>query len=302
MGTLQETFTPFVSHRVITTPQININWRVVRRYGDGIVAGIVLAIIVFSVVFAGQVTPYHPTADMDLRNRMVPPVWNAEGTSAHLLGTDSMGRDLLARTLHGGQISLKVAFIASTISSVVGIAYGLVSGYSSGTVDRVMSRITDVWISFPFLVLALAVIAVTGTSSTILIALLALAGWVYPARVTRAKALSIRELEYVQAASAMGASDKHIILRHILPNVISVNIVLWTFSMGTLVIIEGSLSFLGLGVSPPTPSWGNMLNDGRAYLQDAWWLSVFPGLALMLTVLCVNTVGDSLQKFMNRWS
>jgi peptide/nickel transport system permease protein len=272
------------------------SYRWVLRYGGGVVAGLLLALILLGVLFAGQVTPHNPTGGMDLLNRFKPPFWEAGGSLDHLLGTDNLGRDVLTRTLYGGRVSLQVALIAGTLSTVCGILFGLIGGYFGGPLDRAMVLITNIWVSFPFLVLALAVIAAVGASTTVLIVLLSLAGWVYPARVTRAQTLKIRQLDFVDAAVATGATAPHIIRCHILPNVISINIVLWTFSVGTLIMIEGSLSFLGLGVSPPTPSWGNMLSDGRTYLQDAWWLSVFPGLALMLTVLCVNSVGDSLQK------
>jgi peptide/nickel transport system permease protein len=159
--------------------------------------------------------------------------------------------------------------------------------------------ITNIWLSFPFLVLALAVIAAVGVSTEVLILLLSLAGWVYPARVTRAKTLTLRNREFVEASIALGSSSMHIMRVHIFPNVLAVNIVLWTFSVATLILIEGSLSFLGLGVPPPTPSWGNMLSDGKVYLMDAWWMSVLPGVALMLTVLSVNALGDALQKMMS---
>jgi ABC-type dipeptide/oligopeptide/nickel transport system permease subunit len=266
-----------------------------RRTGE--VAGIIcLVLIVLSVVFAGNITPYSPTAGMDLRSRFIPPFWESGGTLAHPLGTDNLGRDVLARTLHGGKISLKVALIASTISTFIGAAYGLISGYMGGTLDRILQRINDISVSFPFLVLALAVIAAMGSSTTIMIALLSLAGWVYPARVTRAQTLKIREYDFVHASEALGASRWHIIRQHIIPNIVSINIVIWTFLVSMLMLIEGSLSFLGLGVAPPTPSWGNMLAEGRSYLQDAWWLSVFPGLLLTLTIICVNSSGDILQR------
>lgn len=273
-----------------------ISWRWLLRFSGGIIAALGLAAIVLSVVFAEHVSPHHPTASMDLRARFAPPFWVDGGSLEHPLGTDNLGRDVFARTLHGGRISLQVALIASTISTVIGCGLGLAAGYYGGLLDRVVLRLIDLWMSFPFLVLALAVIAAIGTSTTILIVLLSCAGWVHPAKVTRGQALRVRHLDYVQASVACGASTPHILRTHILPSVVSVNIVLWTFSVGTLILIEASLSFIGLGVSPPTPSWGNMLSDGRMYLQDAWWLSVFPGVALMLTILCVNSLGDALQK------
>ncbi|NDJ84909.1 MAG: ABC transporter permease [Chloroflexi bacterium] len=270
-------------------------WRFLRRYGGGVLATLVLLVIIFSITFADRLTPHDPI-QMDLRNRFAPPVWSDGGTMSHPLGTDNLGRDVLARTLYGGRVSLRVALTASTISTVVGLLLGLVSGYLGGIVDRVIALITNIWVSFPFLVLALAVIAAVGTSITVLVVLLSLAGWVYPARVTRAQTLRVRQYDYVDASIALGASPAHIIRHHIVPNVASINIILWTLSVGTLIIIESSLSFIGLGVSPPDPSWGNMLSSGQMYLQDAWWLSVFPGLALMLTILCINSLGDALQR------
>lgn len=280
------------------------DWRTYRRwfrlYGGGMIAGTILLVIVFLVFFAQYVTPYEPTAGMNLQYRFLPPAWSAGGSLLHPLGTDNLGRDILARTLYGGQVSLQVAFIASTLAVFIGIGFGLVSGYIGGNVDRIMMRITDAWVSFPFLVLALAVIAVIGSSPLVLIVLMSLAGWVYSARVTRAQTLKIRQTEYVQAAVALGAAPLYIIRYHVVPHIISVNIVLWTLAFSTLILVESSLSFIGLGVNPPTPSWGNMLSDSQNYLQDAWWMSVVPGLALMITILCINTVGDTLQKLTSR--
>ncbi|NJL57853.1 ABC transporter permease [bacterium] len=193
-----------------------------------------------------------------------------------------------------------MAFIATSLASLIGIGIGLVSGYIGGMVDRVLNRLTDVWVAFPFLVLALAVIAVVGSSPSILITLMTLSGWVYPARVTRAQTLKLRQMEYVTASYSLGATRLHIIRTCILPSILAVNIVLWTLTFGTLILVESSLSFIGLGVNPPTPSWGNMLSDSRNYLQDAWWMAVVPGLTLMLTVLCINTVGDTLQRLSSR--
>lgn len=279
------------------------NWRSyfrwMGRYSHLLMATAALAIIIFSIVFAHRLTPYDPTGDMDLYNRYVPPFWEAGGSMEHPMGTDNMGRDVLSRTLYGGRVSLRVAFSASTIATAVGISLGLIAGFLGGIIDRFLMMVIDIWVSFPFMVGALAVIAVVGSSQLILITLLAFAAWVYPARVTRAQVLKVRKLEFVQASIALGASKAHIVLRHIVPNVISINILMWTLSVGTLIVIEGSLSFLGLGVNPPTPSWGNMLNDGKYYIQDAWWLTVVPGTALMLTVLCVNSLGDALQRLNN---
>jgi ABC-type dipeptide/oligopeptide/nickel transport system permease subunit len=279
-------------------------WKYVRRdmrlYGGGAIAGFILLLIVLSVAFAHLVTPYDPTAGMSLRDRFLPPAWEAGGSWAHPLGTDNLGRDILGRTLYGGRVSLGVAFIASSIAALIGATLGLLSGYLGGFLDRLLLRLIEFWVSFPFLVLALAVIAVVGSSPFVLIMLMSLSGWVYPAQLTRAQTLKLRQLDYVQASIGLGASSSHIIRFHIVPSIISVNIVLWTLTFGALILVESSLSFIGLGVSPPTPSWGNMLSDSKTYLQDAWWMSVMPGLALMLTIVCVNTLGDALQKFTSR--
>lgn len=277
--------------------QVSLHW--LRRYIALLLPTLLLAGVLGSVVFAEHFTDYHPTQDMDLYNRNAPPAWMDGGTMEHPFGTDYIGRDVFSRVLHGGRASFRIALLASTIASVFGIAYGLISGYVGGLVDRFLMLLTNIWISFPFLVLALAAIAAVGNSMTVLIVLLSMAMWVHPARITRAHVLKARELDYVLASRAIGGSNLHIVRKHIVPNIISVNILLWTFSVGALILIEGSLSFIGLGVSPPTPSWGNMLSDGRRYLQDAWWISVLPGVALMITVLCVNSLGDALQKLHN---
>lgn len=272
-----------------------------KSYGGGLIAGIILLVISLMVFFAPLVTPHDPTAGMNLQNRFIPPVWIEGGTAIHPLGTDNLGRDILARTLYGGRASLSVAFVASTLATLIGVAYGLCSGYAGGKLSEVMIRMTDIWVSFPFLVLALAVIAVVGSSPPVLIVLMSLSGWVYAARLTHAQTIKIRQTEYVLSAHALGATPQHIIRYHIIPAIISINIVMWTLTFGTLIIVESSLSFIGLGISPPTPSWGNMLSDSQVYLQDMWWMSVIPGTALMLTVLCVNTVGDTLQKIVDRY-
>ncbi len=297
---------PAPSELLHAPPPLNLprwRWRMlqrqIRRYGEGVIAGIVLTILVMAIIFAQHLTPHSPTA-ASMRERFKPPFWLEGGSTAYPLGTDNLGRDLLTRTLYGGQVSLGVAFVASTAATLIGASLGLICGYLGGVFDRLLLRLTEFWVSFPFLVLALAVIAVVGSSPLVLIILMSLSGWVYPAQVTRAQTLKMRELEYVHASIALGASSQHVIRLHIFPAIISVNIVVWTLSFGALVLVESSLSFIGLGVSPPTPSWGNMLNDSRTYLQDAWWMSVVPGLALMMTILCVNTVGDALQKFSSR--
>lgn len=276
-----------------------INWSALSKYRGILLAIFVLMCIIMPIIFAGYLTPHDPIGAMNLSNRHTPPFWLDGGTSAHPLGTDNLGRDILSRTLHGGQISLLVAFTSGTISAIVGIVLGMVGGYMGGLIDRILVGLTDIWLSFPFLVMALAVIATVGNSVFIMITLLSLMGWVHAARVTRGHTIQLIQSDYVQASLSYGASPFHIIRHHILPNVLNVNIIMWTFSIGMLVVIEGSLSFIGFGVSLGTPSWGSMLSEGQDYLRSAWWISVFPGSALMLTVLAVNFFGDSLQELNN---
>jgi peptide/nickel transport system permease protein len=189
--------------------------------------------------------------------------------------------------------------VAATVSATLGVTLGLTAGYFGGLVDRAIMRLSDVQIAFPFLVVAIAVIAVLGSNLVVLVALLSVAGWVFYARITRGLTLRLRRMEYVEAARAAGARPRRIVAVHILPNVLSPNLVLWTLSIATLILIESSLSFLGLGVQPPTPSWGNLLSDGRSYIDNAWWIAIFPGLAITITVLAVNTLGDVLRDILD---
>jgi peptide/nickel transport system permease protein len=227
--------------------------------------------------------------------RLKPPAWQAGGSIEHLLGTDPLGRDVLSRVLYGGRISLFVGLSTTVISTLVGIAAGLFAGYYGGWRDDLMMRIAEIQLSFPFLALAVAVVAVLGTDLKNVILVLGLAGWVLFARVVRAEALTVRRMEYVEAARAVGQRDVWIILRHVLPNVAASVIVLATFTFAYMIIVESSLSFLGLGVPPPTPTWGGMLSDSREYIQLAWWPVTFPGLALMMTSLGINLLGDWLR-------
>jgi peptide/nickel transport system permease protein len=284
----------------IERPQLD--WRAFfkrhQRYANVAFLLAFLMVIFVVVIFAGALTANDPMV-MNLSKTLLPPIGVDGGSWAHPLGTDNLGRDILSRTLHGGQISLKVAFIAGTVSTILGMVVGVVGGYVGGIVDRTLLYVSDVWISFPFLVLALAVISAVGGSVLVLIILLSVAGWVHAARITRATTLKLKEAEYVHASVALGAEPLHVLWNHIVPGIINPNIVMWTFSIGTMIVIEGSLSFIGMGVSTGTPSWGTMISDGRHYLRDAWWMSIFPGTALMITVLTVNYLGDALQNLHN---
>ncbi len=266
---------------------------VLRR--PAVAAGLLgLLVLLLLVTFPGLVTGHDPETQ-NLSARLVPPAWLDGGSTEHLLGTDHLGRDVAARTLYGGRVSLLVGFVAATAASVLGIALGLLAGYRGGWLERVVAEAANVWLAFPFLVLAIATVAVVGSDLTVLVVLLAIAAWVTPTSITRAATASLRGEDYVQAAIGMGASDGWILRRHVLRSVLAPNLVVWTLTVGTLVVIEGALSFLGLGVRPPTASWGNMLSDGRAYLETAWWLVAFPGVALTATVAFTNLLGDGLR-------
>ncbi|MBS4753848.1 ABC transporter permease [Nocardioides sp. zg-ZUI104] len=257
--------------------------------------GVLLLIGAASVLGPGLLD-LEPEAQ-DLGNRLQEPVWL--GGDGGALGTDAFGRDLLARTLAGGQVSLAVGFGAATGAVLLGVLLGLVAGYRGGRLDRAIMSVADVWLAFPFLVLALAAVAVVGSDIPVLIALLTLGGWVLPTRVTRTIVQRLRGEDYVVAATGAGASDAYVVWRHLLPQVLPVTLVVWSFTVGTLVVIESSLSFLGLGVRPPTPSWGNLISDGTSYLETAWWILTWPALMIVVTVLCANALGTALRRRLN---
>jgi len=258
------------------------------RNPGAVISIIVLVVIIFSSIFASNLTPYDPL-QRDTPARLSPP------TSQHLMGTDALGRDIMSRVLHGGQISLQIGFLSILGATVVGIPLGLIAGYFGGIIDNIVMRVMDVILAFPGLVLIIWLVAVLGSSMTMLI--LAIAFFFVPtyARLTRSVALSLREIEYVLAAQSVGASTVRILMLHILPNALAPIIVITTLSISGAIITGASLSFLGLGVSPPTPEWGSMLSDGRGYLRNAWWMSFFPGMTITFVVLAANIVGDGLR-------
>jgi peptide/nickel transport system permease protein len=234
----------------------------------------------------------------NLSERLRPPAWMARGGAAHLLGTDHLGRDLLSRVIYGARVSLLVGLVASLMSGVVGCALGMVAGYARGRTDAVIAKLIDVQLAFPFLLFAITVIAVLGPSLRNLLVILAISGWVTYARVIRAQTLSLREQAFVESARSIGCHPVWILGRHILPNVASAALVVMTLEIGRIIVMESTLSFLGLGVPAPTPSWGMALADGKEYLITAWWLATFPGLAIMLVVLGMNVVGDGIRDWL----
>lgn len=243
---------------------------------------------------APLLAPHDPTRQ-DLRNATSPPIMMRGWDRHHLLGTDQLGRDLLSRLLFGGRVSLGIAVLSVALSGGVGVVLGLLSGYYGGVLEASVMRIVDIQLAFPPILLAVSIVSVSGRGLSKIIMVLAITGWVVYVRVVRGVVLQIRNTEYVIGARAVGASDSRIIFRHILPNAAGPIIVVATFAVPQMIIYEASLSFLGLGVQPPTPTWGGMLSDSREYLVGAWWMAMLPGLAITIVVLCLNLVGDWLR-------
>jgi peptide/nickel transport system permease protein len=267
--------------------------RLVRRR-TALFGLLVVAVTVFAAVFAPALSPFDPL-DQDIAQRLKEPGWQDAQGRVHPLGTDHLGRDILARVIYGSRIALVVGLSAVLISGVLGMTIGLVAGYFGGRVDDFFMRLADVQLAFPFILLAIAVIGVLGPSLRNIIVVIGVSSWVVYARVVRGEVLSIREREFVQAAIALGSRDARILRRHVLPNAFTPWLVVATLDMARVIVIESALSFLGLGVQPPTPTWGGMLADGRVYLSTAWWLATFPGLAILITVLGINLFGDGLR-------
>jgi peptide/nickel transport system permease protein len=225
--------------------------------------------------------------------------WGLGGTSARPLGADNLGRDIYARLLYGGRISLVLATSAVVLATAVGVLVGLLAGYLGGRLDDLVMRVADVQLTFPVIMLAIAIVAVVGTSPVALVSVLALSGWVLHARTVRANVLTLRQLEYVEAARALGSSHARVVFRHVLPNTLAPILVIVSSQFATMVLLESGLSFLGMGVQPPNPSWGGMLAEGRDYLSNAWWLATVPGVAISLVVLGANLLGDGLRDLLD---
>ncbi len=255
---------------------------------------IIILIVVVSAILAPVFSPYDPN-ESDLNKRLLPPSWDDEGSSEHLLGTDHLGRDILSRIIYGTRISLLVGIITVLLSGIFGTVLGLLGGYYRGFLDSFLMRLTEVQLAFPFILLALAIMSVLGPGLRNVILVLSITGWVMYSRLVRGEVLLLRELEYVKAAKALGQKNGKIIFGHILPNVFPTIVVVGTLRVANMIIAEASLTFLGLGVESRIPTWGSMLADGRGYITSAWWVTAFPGIAIMLTVLGINLVGDWLR-------
>ncbi len=273
-------------------------WMSLRRRSVALAAMVVLLLTLVVAVTASVLAPYDPE-EVRLLDRLQPPGFVDKDGGVHYLGTDPLGRDMLSRMMYGSRISLLVGATTVLIGGTLGLLLGVPSGYYGGMPDDVIMRLADIQLAFPSILLYIAVLAVLGPGLGKVIAILGITGWVTYGRIVRGEVLSIREREYVLAARAVGSSDRRIMARHILPNIFAPFIVVASFAVANAIIAEASLSFLGLGVPPSVPTWGAMLAQSRDYLRDAWWPVTFPGLAIMLTVLSINVVGDWLRDYLD---
>jgi len=258
----------------------------------------VILLMIIVAVFQAQISPYDPAAQ-NIRARLTPPIWMEGGSSKHILGTDQLGRDIFSRLVYGVRISLFVGVAGVSISCAIGMVLGLIAGYLGGRFDSVIMRIVDVFLAFPFLLLAITFSVTLGPSLRNIIIVLGVSGWASYARLVRGQTLSIRQQEYVQASITIGASSVHNIFRHVLPNLLMPIIIYSSLEIGVYIIAEASLTFLGMGVPPSIATWGSMLSTGRNYLSNAWWLSTFPGITIVIIVLAFNFVGDWLRDVMD---
>lgn len=264
------------------------------RNARGLVGALALVLVAVIGVGAPWFAPHDPL-EQTITARLLPPAWEERGRDTYPLGTDGLGRDLLSRLIHGARISLVVSISATLLAALIGVTLGLLAGYFGRMLDQVIMSLVDVQLAFPFILLAMTLMVIFRPSVPSVIAVLALSGWASFCRMVRGQVLLVRQRDYIQAAVALGASDLWIILRHIVPNILPVIMVLITINVGRFVLAEASLSFVGLGVSPPTPSWGAIINEGRDYIYNGWWIQTFPGLAIVLTVVGIGLLGEWLR-------
>ena len=269
-----------------------------RTWRLAITGGVFVLVIALVAAAAPWLSPSDPIRQ-SLRARLAAPTLEGADGRAHVLGTDHLGRDVLSRILYGSRVSLLVGFAAVIVGGLTGAAAGLIAGFRGGAADGVIMTLADAQLAFPFILLAIGIIAVLGPSFPTLVLVIGLSGWVAYARILRAQVLALRSREFVDAIRGLGGSVPRIIMRHVLPNVVSSLVVVATLELGRAIVLEATLSFLGLGIQPPTPSWGGMIQEGREYLDSAWWISTFPGLVLMATSLVVSRTGDWLRDLLD---
>lgn len=265
---------------------------------SALLGAVLVVLFVLMAILAPHISPHDPTKGK-LRNQLIPPVWEEGSNPKFLLGTDVQGRDLLSRIIYGTRISLRVGILAVGISAAIGTSLGAVSGYYRGRVDAFISRFADLLMAFPFLIFAIGMMAFLGPGFANLLLALTLKGWVVFFRLARGAVMAEKTAEYVEAAKVVGQSNAVIIMSEILPNIFHSILVLGTLRMGSMIITEASLSFLGLGIQPPTPAWGSMVADGRDYLVTSWWIATLPGLAILVLVLSINLFGEGLRDILD---
>ena len=270
-----------------------------RRTARLAMAGFAFVLLLGAVAMAAPwLAPHDPTRQ-SLRDRLAPPTLEAPDGRARLLGTDHLGRDVLSRVIYGTRVSLVVGLSAVVVGGALGATLGIAAGFRGGFADSVIMTLADAQLAFPFILLAIGIIAVLGPSFPTLIVVIGLSGWVSYARILRSQVLVLRSREFVDAIHALGGSVARVIARHILPNVLSSLVVIATLELARAIVLEATLSFLGLGIQPPTPSWGGMIHEGREYLDTAWWISTSPGVVLMLASLVVSRTGDWLRDLLD---
>jgi peptide/nickel transport system permease protein len=267
-----------------------------RRLAVG--GAVFVALLIVTALAAPLIAPADPIRQ-SLRGRLAAPTLAGADGKAHLLGTDHLGRDVFSRVIYGARVSLLVGFAAVVVGGLVGATLGLLAGFRGGWTDSMIMTLADAQLAFPFILLAIGIIAVLGPSFPTLIVVIGLSGWVTYARVLRSQVLVLRSREFVDAIHALGGSVARVIARHVLPNVLSTLVVIATLELARAIVLEATLSFLGLGVQPPTPSWGGMVHEGREYLDSAWWISTAPGIVLMLTSIVVSRTGDWLRDLLD---
>jgi peptide/nickel transport system permease protein len=275
-----------------------VRWRRIGRHRAAVAGALVVVLVAGTALAAARLAPRDPLAQ-EVIARLQEPGWSDGNGWTAWLGTDHLGRDMLSRLVYGSRISLLISVTSVAGSLLLGLVLGLLAGFYGGPTDAVIMRLTDLQLAFPFILLALAIVALLGPSLRNIVVVFIVTSWPIYARVVRGSVLSLRELDFVSAARALGRPEVGILLRHITPNTIAPLTVIAFFEMARMIITEAALGFLGLGVQPPIATWGNMLADGRDYIRDAWWLSAFPGLAIMVTASGVNLLGDGLRDLLD---
>ncbi len=278
-----------------TIDEIKIEKKIKRRRRVSqfmlIIPVIIFSLVVISAIFAPLISPYPPTK-IAMLDRLIPPFFMNGGSASHILGTDALGRDILSRIIYGARVSLSYSLVVIFITATIGTILGIISGYFGGRVDSVIMRITDVALSTPMILIALILAVGLGPSFMTIVVATSILFWAGYARVIRGETLRLREADFVAQARIIGSSGMRIMIKHLFPNVINPLIVIATMAVGVMIIFEATLSYIGAGIPPPTPSWGSMVNDGRNYLATAWWISFFPGFCIGLVVLAGNYLGD----------